>query len=113
MSTRTKPRSESAQHLTYFVVQSYSAFKNAAGKIRADDPREARNHEHAMLLFDRLKQQKAGVVAFHRTGSPRTGEWWDATIIARYGIVPAELDELMDETQLDPWEIEPPTRQSA
>lgn len=106
MSKSMKPREARVQHLTYYVVQSYSAVKGAGAKIKADDPREARNHEHAMLLFDRLKQHKAGVVAFHRTGSPATGEWEDATIIARSGTLPAEVDDMIDETALDPWELE-------
>lgn len=106
MSTGTKPRADRVKHLTYYVVQSFTAVKAAGSKIRADDAREARNHEHAMLLFERLKTHKAGVVAFHRTGSPATGEWQDATIIARHGILPAEVDDMIDETALDPWELE-------
>lgn len=98
MSIKTKRREERVQHLTYYVVQSYSAVKGAGGKIRADDPRDARNHEHAMLLFDRLKPHKAGVVAFHQTGSPVTGEWWDETVIARHGHVPPQVDDMIDET---------------
>ena len=106
MSIKTKRRDERVQHLTYYVVQSYSAVKGGGAKIRPDDPRDARNHEHAMLLFDRLKPHKAGVVAFHRTGSPTTGEWWDETVIARHGSLPADVDDMIDETALDPWELE-------
>jgi hypothetical protein len=101
MSTRKR---ETVEKLTYYVVQTY----RAAGRngISADDPMPARNRDHAMRLFERYRPLRAGVVAFYRTGSPATGDWDDATIIARHGKLSAEVDSMVDETAMDPWEIE-------
>ena len=94
MSIKTK-RDPVAQ-LTYYVVQSYKVVKGRRGGISADEPVPARDHDHAMRIFERLKAIRAGVVAFHRTGSPATGEFDDAVIIARHGILPSEIDGLVD-----------------
>lgn len=101
MSTRKR---ETVEKLTYYVVQTY----RAAGRsgISADDPMPARNRDHAMRLFERYGPLRAGVVAFYRTGSPATGDWDDATIIARHGKLPADVDGMVDETAMDPWELE-------
>lgn len=98
---------ETVAHLTYFVVQAFKAVKGARGKITADDAREARDHDHAMALFERYKPVRAGVVAFRRTGSPATGDWEDAVIIARHGVLPAEVDGMPDasDLELDSWEL--------
>ncbi|MBN9471710.1 MAG: hypothetical protein J0J10_23350 [Bosea sp.] len=103
----SKAKRETAAHLTYFVVQAYKAVKGMRGGISAEDPREARDHNHAMALFERLKPGRAGIVAFRRTGSPATGEFEDAVIIARHGRLPAEVDGLVDETELeaDSWDL--------
>lgn len=102
MSTRKKR--ETVEKLTYFVVQTY----RAAGRsgISADDAMPARDREHAMRLFERYSPIRAGTVAFYRTGSQATGDWEDATIIARHGKLPAEVDGFVDETAMDPWELD-------
>lgn len=95
---------EAVAKLTYYVVQTYrSAGRNG---ISADEPVQARNRDHAMRLFERYLPARAGVVAFYRTGSPANGEWDDATIIARHGRLPADVDAMNDETAMDPWELD-------
>ena len=98
---------ETVAHLTYFVVQAFKSVKGAKGKISADDPLQARDHDHAMALFERYKPIRAGVVAFRRTGDPGTGDWEDAVIIARHGLLPAEVDGMTDESDIaaDSWEL--------
>lgn len=102
MSTRKKR--ETVEKLTYYVVQTY----RAAGRsgISADDPMPANDRDHANRLFERYRPLRAGVVAFYRTGNPATGDWDDATIIARHGKLPADVDGMIDETAMDPWELE-------
>jgi hypothetical protein len=95
---------ETVEKLTYYVVQNYQTAGRAG--ISADDPLPARNRDHAMRLFNRYLPLRAGVVAFYRTGNPATGDWDDATIIARHGKLPAEVDGFVDETAMDPWELE-------
>ena len=103
--SKARPQRETVKHLTYFVVQTYSAVKG--GGINADDPKEARNRDHALQLFERYKSVRAGVIAFHRSGDPKTGDYEDAVIIARYGSVPAAIDNLVDETDIeaDRWDL--------
>jgi hypothetical protein len=98
---------ETVKHLTYFVVQAFKAVKGARGAISAEDPLQARDYDHAMALFERYRPIRAGVVAFRRTGDPGTGDWEDAVIIARHGLLPDEVDGMTDESELDAdsWEL--------
>lgn len=97
MSTRKKQ--ETVERLTYYVVQTYKA----AGRngLSADDPMPARDRDHALRLFERYRPIRAGVLAFYRTGSPATGDWDDAIILARHGKLPAEVDGLRDDADTD------------
>ncbi|PZU93080.1 MAG: hypothetical protein DI527_07475 [Chelatococcus sp.] len=99
--SKSGPRRETVAHLTYFVVQTFRAVKGSAGKISAEDPIQARDHDHAMRLVERYRPIRAGVVAFHRTGSPATGEWEDAVLIARHGQVSAEADMMRPADEAD------------
>lgn len=103
----SKAKRETVAHLTYFVVQAYKPVKGMRGGISAEDAREARDHDHALALFERLKPARAGVVAFRRTGSPATGEFEDAVIIARHGRLPPEVDGLVDmsDTDFESWDL--------
>lgn len=105
--SKTRPQRETVQHLTYFVVQTFAGVKGSKTKISAETPMEARDHEHAMRLFDRYRPIRAGVVAFRRTGDPKTGDWEDAIILARHGMVSAEVDQLVaeDDIQADSWDL--------
>lgn len=105
--SKTRQTQETVAHLTYFVVQPYKAVKGSKGKIVAEEPIPARDHDHAMRMFERFKAIRAGVLAFHRTGDPATGEYEDAVIIARHGTLPAEVDGMRDATELpaDNWDL--------
>jgi hypothetical protein len=92
----SKNKRETVANLTYFVVQAFKSVPGGRGKISADDPIPARDHEHAMRLLERYAACRAGVVAFRRTGNPATGDWEDAVIIGRAGILPAEVDAMSD-----------------
>lgn len=96
--SKARPKRETVQHLTYFVVQAYKAVKGTGRKISADEPIPARDQDHAMRMFERFKASRVGVVAFRRTGDPATGDWEDAVIIARHGQIPADVDGLVDES---------------
>ncbi|MGY6246650.1 hypothetical protein ACXIUS_03745 [Bosea thiooxidans] len=99
--SKARQQRETVAHLTYFVVQAYRQVKGGKGKIAADDAIPARDHDHAKRLFERYKPIRAGVVAFHRTGDPATGDWEDAVVIARHGILPAQVDGMTDATDID------------
>lgn len=99
MRTRTK-RADVAQ-LTYYIVQAYKGVKGMRAGITADDPRQARDHDHALQLFERYKPVRAGVVAFRRTGNPVTGDFDDAVIVARHGRLPAEVNALDDVSEAE------------
>lgn len=75
--------------IRYFVVLSYGWSKR--GILFPHDPIEVPNMESAIRLAERLAADCAGVVAFSRTGDPTTGEFEDAEVLMRSGVVP-ELD---------------------
>lgn len=101
------PQRETVKHLTYFVVQTFAAVKGSKTKISAETPMEARDHGHAMRLFERYMPIRAGVVAFRRTGDPKTGDWEDGIILARHGLVSAEVDQMVaeDDIEADRWDL--------
>ena len=103
----SKARQKRESVTTYFVVQAFKAVKGVRGKIAAEDPIEARDHNHAMALFERYKPIRIGVIAFRRTGDQATGDWEDAVIIARHGQLPAEVDGMTDESDAacESWEL--------
>ncbi len=105
--SKARPKRETVAQLTYFVVQPFKAVKGHPGGISADEPVPATDHDHAMRLFNRFKESRAGVVAFRRTGSQATGDFEDAVIIARHGNLPSEVDGLADasESAFDSWEL--------
>ncbi|MGO4735937.1 hypothetical protein AB4099_05300 [Bosea sp. 2KB_26] len=105
--SKSRQQRETVRHLTYFVVQAYRAVKGAEGKISADDPMPARDEAHANALFERYKPIRAGVVAFRRTGDPTTGDWEDAVILAKHGLLPAEVDGMKDASEIEPdrWDL--------
>jgi hypothetical protein len=78
--------------VTYFVVQAYTEGKN--GYPIPDPAVEVPSKRHALLLCDRLIDDRFAIVAFYRTGDPATGEWRDAEIIFKGGAV---TDELLSE----------------
>lgn len=105
--SNNRTKRESVAKLTYFVVQPFKAVKGTRDRISAEEPIPARDHDHAMRMVERFKSTRAGVVAFRRTGDPATGDWEDAVIIARHGLVSAEVDAMRDasEEQFESWEL--------
>lgn len=103
--SKTRPQREVVKHLTYFVVQTFSAVKG--GGLAAADTIPARDRDHSLQLLDRYKPIRAGVVAFHRTGDPKTGDWDDAIVIARHGRLPSDIDDLAteDDIEADAWDL--------
>lgn len=74
--------------VTYFVVQSFRL--GSKGVLIADEPWEAASDRQAISAAARLAQERAGAIAFFRTGNPDSGDWDDAVIIASHGLVPDE-----------------------
>lgn len=105
--SKARLKRETVKNLTYFVVQTFSAVKGAKGKISADTPMEARDEQHARRLVERYKPIRAGVVAFHRTGDPKTGDWEEGVLIARHGQVTPEFEGMVDadEPEFDTGEL--------
>jgi hypothetical protein len=75
-----------------YVVQSYQTGKR--GKMVADTPMEARDIVHAKQLAERLAGRKPLVVAFVREGDAITGDFEDPKLIAAYGDLPDEMNEM-------------------
>ncbi|MDP3408237.1 hypothetical protein [Bosea sp. (in: a-proteobacteria)] len=105
--SKARPQRETVENLTYFVVQTFAAVKGSRTKISAEPAMEARDHDHAMRLFERYRPIRAGVVAFRRTGDPKTGDWEDGVILARHGLVSAEVDAMAaaDDSEADSWDL--------
>lgn len=78
--------------ITYFVVQSWQM--GSKGVLIPDDPCEARSASAARGQARRLAVERAGAIAFSRTGDPATGDWQDAVILCEHGLVPRDLMEL-------------------
>ena len=75
--------------IRYFVVLSYGWSRK--GILFPYDPIEVPSASHAVRLAERLATDCAGVVAFSRIGDPTTGDFEDAEVLTRFGIVP-EID---------------------
>jgi hypothetical protein len=73
---------------TIHVVQAFH--RDEGGHLIADVPEAAKDAEHARERALRLKDRRAGVVAFSRTGDMSIGEYEDAVVLARFGDVPDE-----------------------
>ncbi|PZU89135.1 MAG: hypothetical protein DI527_16515 [Chelatococcus sp.] len=85
------PKQDEAK-VTYYVVQSFSKAKRG---VEVDPAVEMRSEQQARRTAERLAATKVGVVAFSRTGSPSSGEWEPAVILAQYGAVSDELIEFL------------------
>jgi hypothetical protein len=83
--------------ITYFVVQTFQRGKR--GAVVADSPVQATDRDHAIRLAERLARTKAGSVAFQRSGDMATGEYEDAIVLFRAGVVP-DLDDGIGEVAL-------------
>lgn len=78
--------------VTYYVVQSFQAGNK--GYLIADEPREASGPGQAKLWASRLAGERAGVIAFSRTGDPVTGDYAEAEVICSFGELPDAIFEM-------------------
>lgn len=78
--------------LTYFVVQSFS--QGRKGAVVADQPIQSQSADHATRMADRLSRTRVAAIAFSRTGDPATGEYDEAVILASFGEIPDESQQL-------------------
>ncbi len=77
--------------VTYYVVLSF--IRDVDGQLIAEDAAEAPTAWSANLRAQTTvtAAQKAGAVAFSRTGDPDLGTFEDAVILGRYGDTPEDL----------------------
>ncbi len=78
---------------TYFVA--LPILKDEQGDWITGEPIEAQQSYAARTTAEALAKQHGGAIAFSRTGDPQSGEFEDAVVIARFGVVPEDLTELM------------------
>ena len=78
--------------VTYFVVMGFQLGKG--GVLVADQPQEIHGGEsRCVSAAKRLSSERAGVIAFARSGDPQMGDWQDAVILWQSGVVPEDLFE--------------------
>ncbi len=75
-------------NVTYFVALPFEC--NEEGELVVGEPREAQSEHGARRIAAALATEKAGAIAFSRTGDPAIGEFEDAVILASYGEVAEE-----------------------
>lgn len=76
--------------VTYYVVLPF--IRDDEGMLCAEEAAEAPTAAAAISRAARLAPQKAGVIAFSRSGDPAIGEFAPALILARHGETPEALD---------------------
>ena len=74
--------------VTYFVA--LPILRSEEGDWIAGEPVEAQQAYAARTKAEALAKQHGGAVAFSRTGDPQSGEFADAVVIARFGVVPED-----------------------
>lgn len=79
--------------MTYYVALS---FVRSETGIIPGHPQECPNEPTAIRRAEALSHNAAnvGALAFKRSGDPNLGNYGDATILKKFGEVPAHLDEL-------------------
>lgn len=70
-------------------------FLQRGKKVVADQPRIARDEQHAKVMASRLAETRPAVVAFSRSGDPDLGEFDDPVILAQYGELPEDARETL------------------
>jgi hypothetical protein len=74
--------------VTYFVVQP---FKLIEGELVPGDPIEKQSADGARLSARLIGQRDGeGAIAFSRRGDPSLGDFEDAVVLVRAGLVPDE-----------------------
>jgi hypothetical protein len=75
--------------VTYYVVVPFTA--DESGDLMPLEPMEAQSAEAAKRRASVLAASKGGALAFSRIGEPDTGDFEDAVVLGRYGVVPGDL----------------------
>ena len=76
--------------VTYWAVLPF--VRDEDGNLCSDEAVECQSPAAAGARARALAAQKAGAVAFSRTGDPEIGEWADAVVLSRAGDTPADLE---------------------
>jgi hypothetical protein len=86
-------RSDFAMDVTYYVALPFVA---ADDGVAAGEAVECFNPNAAVMKAEALSRKPGhvGAIAFSRTGDPATGDFGDATVIRKFGDVPADLSAL-------------------
>jgi hypothetical protein len=74
---------------TYYVVQPFEVTK--AGRIVALNALQAQSEPQARRMAEAEARRKGGAVAFSRTGDLSSGDFEDAVILGKFGMVPDDL----------------------
>lgn len=69
----------------YFVVQPYRV---RDGVIYEEPPIEMPSESAALYRARRIAEQGGGAIAFSRVADPAAGEYWDAVILGKFGVLP-------------------------
>jgi len=71
--------------VTYYVVVPFD--RDESGNLVAGEGQEAPSASAAQRKARSLALERAGAVAFSRTGDPAMGEFQDAVVLAQFGEV--------------------------
>ena len=79
--------------VTYYVALP---FIQGEGGIVPGQAQELPNETSAIIRAEAMarKPPHVGALAFKRTGEPGEGNYGDATVLRKFGLVPENLDEL-------------------
>jgi hypothetical protein len=78
---------------TVFVVQAFELHRK---RLVPTTKEEARNEERARHVAERVAGRKAGAAVLALTVETETGEMIGGKVLARYGEVPDDLDQLLE-----------------
>jgi hypothetical protein len=78
---------------TVFVVQAFEMYRK---RLIPTTKEEARNEERARHMAERVAARKAGAAILILTIETETGEMTGGRVLARYGEVPDDLDQLLE-----------------
>lgn len=77
---------------TYYVALPF--VRSEDGSLAAEAGLECPNPNAAIGRARTMARDKAGAVAFSRSGDPELGEFGPAEVLARFGEVPEDMSEL-------------------